>query len=284
MSLGRGLGALISTTSSTKKSTPKENTPTSSTDEVLHVPLSSIFPDEEQPRRYFSEIELQELAASITHHGILQPLLVSPRAEGGYELIAGERRWRAAGLAGLATAPVIVREFPPEQKLEVSLIENIQRQDLNPIEEAKAFERLITDFGLTQQEVADKVGKSRPAVANTVRLLNLPEEVQTALIHRTINMGQARALLAIDNQEALLDMFASMQGKKITVRELEKKTSALQPHTLSRPDPNLTYLEDELRAVLGTKVSVNKKNKGGTITIHYFSPEELGSLVKKIIE
>ncbi len=279
MALGRGLSALISS-GSRQKNTDSEQ---SGQDRVWHIPVSSITPNTHQPRRNFSTPELEDLAASIKEHGILQPLLVTERVDGGYELVAGERRWRAAQMAGLATVPALIKKFPDQQKLEVALIENIQRENLNPLEEAFAYQRLMEEFSLTQQDVADKVGKSRPAVANTIRLLSLPEEVKAALIDKRINMGQARALLSLDDSAKQLDMLSSMLGQRITVRELERAVGKQNPHKSHR-DPNLNYLEDQLRTALGTKVTLTKKGERGTIVIDYYSQEELTNLIKKITQ
>lgn len=278
MALGRGLNALISSGSNQKNT----NNDQSRQDNVWYIPVSSISPNTHQPRQYFSAPELADLAASIKEHGILQPLLVTEKNDGGYELIAGERRWRASQMVGLATVPVLIKKFADQEKLEVALIENIQRENLNPIEEAFAYQRLMDEFSLTQQEVADKVGKSRPAVANIVRLLSLPEEIKTALIDRRINMSQARALLSLEDSAKQLDMLSSMLGQRITVRELEREVGRQNPQKSHR-DPNLAYLEDQLRTALGTKVSITQKGKRGTIVIDYFSQEELGAIIKKII-
>lgn len=282
MSIGRGLGALITTTSSAKKPATQPHG-LESADRVWHVPVSEIKPDSDQPRRHFKPEELQELSDSIKEHGILQPLLVSEMPDGGYQLIAGERRWRAAQMAHIATVPVIVKKLADEQRLEVALIENIQRQDLNALEEGFAYKRLIEEFGLTQEQVADKVGKSRPAIANMIRLLNLPEEVQNALVAGKISTGQARSLLTLDDKKQQLDMLASMLGEKMTVREVEKqvqKTTA--PTKLARRDPNLLYVEEQLRSALGTKVTVNGKDDKGAVVINYYSKDELKELIKKI--
>jgi ParB family chromosome partitioning protein len=282
MSIGRGLGALITTTNSAKKPAIQSRGLESS-DRVWHVPVSEIKPDSDQPRRHFKPEELQELSDSIKEHGILQPLLVSELPDGGYQLIAGERRWRAAQMAHIATVPVIVKKLADEQRLEVALIENIQRQDLNALEEGFAYKRLIEEFGLTQEQVADKVGKSRPAIANMIRLLNLPEEVQNALVTGKISTGQARSLLTLDDKKQQLDMLASMLGEKMTVREVEKqvqKTTA--PTKLARRDPNILYVEEQLRSALGTKVTVNGKDDKGAVVINYYSKDELKELIKKI--
>ena len=223
------------------------------------------------------------MAASIKEHGILQPLLVTERLDGGYELVAGERRWRAAQMVGLATVPALIKKFADQQKLEVALIENIQRENLNPLEEAFAYQRLMEEFSLTQQDVAEKVGKSRPAIANAIRLLGLPEEVKTALVDKRINTGQARALLSLEDPAKQLDMLSSMLGQRITVRELERAVGKQNPKKGHR-DPNLNYLEDQLRTALGTKVTLTKKGERGTIVIDYYSQEELSNLIKKITD
>lgn len=279
MSIGRGLGALI--TSSSPKKKQFETGSAENPDRIWQVPVSEVQPDPEQPRRQFKPEELQELADSITEHGVLQPILVSELANGGYQIIAGERRWRASQLAGKATVPVIVKKVANLERLEVALIENVQRQDLNAIEEGFAYKRLIEEFGLTQEQVAAKVGKSRPAVANMVRLLGLPEEVQNALITGKISTGQARALLTLTDTKQQLEMLNSMLGEKITVRDLEKTVRGKAP-LAGRKDPNLLYLEEQLREALGTKVSVTGRGEQGAITINYFSKDELKDIITKI--
>jgi ParB family chromosome partitioning protein len=283
MSLGRGLSALITPSAPTIA----KQTPTASADgKIWEIPLTNLKPSLNQPRKFFKPDELQELADSIKQYGVLEPLLVEEKTDGGYEIIAGERRYRASKLAGLTTVPVIVKKLAPVAKLEVALIENIQRADLNPLEEAFAYRRLMEEFGLTQQQVAEKVGKSRPVIANAVRLLDLPNPVQTALIEGKINMTQARTLLALEKPEDQLSMLGSMLGEKITVRELEQKVALHQGGSLApeRRDPNVTYLEGQLRTTLGAKVTISNKGEKGTITISYHSKEELGDLVKKITE
>ena len=278
MALGRGLNALISSGSKQKNEPAGEQ---SGQDRVWHIPVSSISPGAQQPRQNFSAAELEDLSSSIKEHGILQPLLVTERPDGGYELVAGERRWRAAQMAGLAMVPALIKKLANQQKLEIALIENIQRENLNPLEEAFAYQRLMEEFGLTQQDVAEKVGKSRPAVANTIRLLSLPEEIKTALVDKRINMGQARALLSLEDSAKQLDMLSSMLGQRITVRELERTVGKQNPKKSHR-DPNLNYLEDQLRTALGTKVTLTKKGERGTIVIDYYSEEELSNIIKKI--
>ncbi len=282
MSLGRGLGALITPTN-------KVSNQVSHTSEVegkiWFIPVTKISPDPKQPRKHFKQEELDQLAASIKEHGVLQPLLVVEKIDGGYELVAGERRWRASQLAGLTTVPVLIKQWANQQKLEVSLIENIQRENLNPLEEAFAYKRLIEEFNLTQQQVADRVNKSRSAIANAVRLLDLPDPVQAALVEGKINSGQARALLSLVTPQEQLNMLASMMGEKMTVRDLEReanKQKVLNNRPL-RKDPNILFLEDKLRAELGTKVNISQKGDRGTISIDYYSQDDLKRLVKKLL-
>lgn len=283
--MGRGLGAILTPTTGRKKNalTAGSEGVTGKSERVWLIPLSEIFPNPDQPRRSFNTDELKELADSIKLHGVLQPILVAEKTDGGYTLVAGERRYRAAKLLSLPTIPAIVKVLENEEQLEVALIENIQRSELNPLEEAFAFQRLIEEFGLTQQDVAEKVGKSRPAIANTVRLLTLPEEAQNALVEKKISMGQARALLGMSNQAEQLEMLQSMLGEKITVRELEQKVRDKKGKGVRR-DPNALYVEEELRGALGTKVSLSQKGESGTITIHFFSKDELAEIVRKIVD
>lgn len=282
--MGRGLGAILTPTTGRKKQTLGSVGEVGKTSErVWLIPLSEITPNPDQPRRNFKAEELQELADSIKVHGVLQPIIVAEKPDGGYILVAGERRYRASKLLNLPSIPALVKTFEGEQQLEVALIENIQRAELNALEEAFAYQRLIEEFGLTQQQVAEKVGKSRPAVANTIRLLTLPEAAQKALVENKISMGQARALLGISDQSQQLEMLKSMMGEKITVRELEEKIRQKQGK-VTRRDPNSAYIEEELRGALGTKVTVSQKGDTGTITIHYFSKDELEEIVRKILE
>jgi ParB family chromosome partitioning protein len=277
MALGKGLGALISNNPKQKESISD----TGSQDRVWYVPVTSIKPSEHQPRQNFNPVDLEELAASIKEHGVLQPLLVVERSDGGYELVAGERRWRASQMAGLATVPALIKKFENQKRMEVALIENIQRENLSPIEEAFAYQRLMEEFSLTQQQVSEKVGKSRSAIANFIRLLSLPEEIKTALAEKRISMGQARALLSLETPAQQLDMLSSMLGQRITVREIEREVSKQSPHK-SHKDPNLAYLEEQLRAALGTKVTIHKKGGKGTVTVDFYSDEELGRIIQAI--
>lgn len=285
MSLGRGLGALISSTTKKDSVVLQQSANISAGEKVWMVPITAIKPSVNQPRKHFKPEELQELAESIKQHGILQPLLVTEKTDGNYELIAGERRYRASKIAGLSTVPVMIKKIEAQEKLEIALIENIQRQDLNALEEAFAYKRLMEEFGLTQEEVAEKVGKSRPTVANTVRLLDLPNAIQTALVEGKISMSQGRTLLSLETEQQQLDMLGSMLGKKITVRELEQEVNKTHLHkNPGRKDANTVYLEDKMRSVLGAKVSISQKGEQGSITITFHSKQELGDLIKKIIE
>ncbi len=282
MSLGRGLGALITPTTKNNNYTPSS---TEAEGKIWFIPINKITPDPKQPRKNFKPEELDQLASSIKEHGVLQPLLVVEKTDGGYSLVAGERRLRASQLAGLTTVPVLIKQWADQQKLEVSLIENIQRENLNPLEEAFAYKRLIEEFNLTQQQVSERVGKSRSAIANAVRLLDLPDQVQVALVEGKINSGQARALLSLATSHEQLNMLSSMLGEKMTVRDLERESNK-QKVLSNRPirkDPNILYLEDKLRAELGTKVNISQKGLRGTIVIDYYSEDDLKRLVKKLL-
>lgn len=297
MSLGRGLGALISSNNNIKKDpvvTPtalkagnlvSSEKPTVKKEEnnLWFIPISKIFSNPKQPRKNFKPELLDELSESIKKHGVLQPLVLSEKSDGNYEIIAGERRWRASKLAGLATVPALIKEFKDQEKLEVSLIENVQRADLNPIEEAFAYKRLIEEFDLTQEEVSNRVGKSRSFVANIVRLLDLPEKVKEALVDGKINTGQARALLALPSEKERLEMLSSMMGQKITVRELEREAQKIKIKKIpSKRDANILFLEEKLREALGTRVSISARGESGSINISYYSKEELVQLIRKI--
>jgi len=290
MPLGKGLSSLIP--QHPKKVSPTEidvpitrESKGDSRDRIWHIPLSEIVPNSEQPRKYFSEKEMMDLVASIKEHGIMQPIVVTELEDGGYEIIAGERRFRASQLAGNPTIPAIVKNVTAQEKLELALIENIQRQDLNPIEEAFAYRRLIEQFGLRQQEVADRVGKSRPAVANTIRLLDLPEEIQTALIDGRLSEGKARAILSLRRESDQLAMFASMMGQNMTVRDVEQQVAARGPISrkgIIRKDPNLISQEQLLEDRLKTKVHITQKGGRGTIVVEYFTKEELMRLIEEL--
>ena len=252
---------------------------------IQEIEVAKIVPNPFQPRKVFNPEALKELADSIREHGVIQPLVVT-KTPTGYELVVGERRFRASQLAGLVKVPAIVKETMVDQtKLEVALIENIQRQELNPIEEAQAYERLMKTFNLTQDQVAKKVGKSRPAVANTVRLLNLPAEIQRGVVEGKLTEGHARALLGLGDSEKMLLMFKMVQEQGWNVRQVEAKVreiTARRQMDAAAPDPKLMALETELRGKLGTQVKIRRQGRGGSITIEFFSDEELDDLIDRM--
>lgn len=254
---------------------------------LQEIPLEKITPNPHQPRLHFDEAKLQELVDSIKEHGILQPLIVSRQGE-EYELIAGERRFQAAKRAGLATVPVVIRDVTEQQKLELAIIENVQRHNLNPIEEAKAYLRLVDEFGLSQEEVAQKMGQSRSVVANTLRLLNLPVEIQRAVAEGKVSVGHAKALLAIENPEKQRAIFDLIIKEELTVRETEQRVRSVsvKPHVRSTTVLNPAILERTARLteVLGTKVKIAPSGKGGKVLIEYYSPEDLDGLLKRLEE
>jgi ParB family chromosome partitioning protein len=277
--LGKGLDALIPT-GLNGQAEPADT----------HVPISMIVPNPLQPREAISEETLLELAASIREHGIIQPLVVShDPLTGTYMLIAGERRLRAARLANLDKVPVIIRTVTEQQRLTQALIENIQRADLSPLESARGFKRLVDEFNLTHEEVAAQVGKSRTAVTNTLRLLNLPQTVQAALAAQKISEGHARALLSLPTEQAQLSALSTILTHDLNVRQTEelvrKLTGTKPPAPPARSiDPLIEEIEERLRSRLGTKVDIHAGSKGGTITIHYYSEEELNHLVNSLLD
>lgn len=284
MALGKGLNSLIPQIKP-RQAVHKE-TGVGNYERIWQIPISEIVPNSEQPRKEFSHHDLEDLVNSIKLHGILQPLTVTEKTDGGYELIAGERRLRAATIAGLPTVPTIVRSATQQEKLELALIENIQRQDLNPVEEAFAYRRLIDEFGLTQQQVSERVGKSRPAVANMVRLLDLPETVQKALIDGALSVGKARALLSLKDEKEQLQMFRSMVGESATVRDVERAVAQKGEQSRKgspRRDPNILAQEQLLEERLGAKVQISRKGDRGTITVYYSSHDELKRILEEIV-
>lgn len=277
--LGKGLGALIPkkiTTAGALANPGTEHAP-------REVPIDSVSPNPRQPRTRFDRQDLEELVASIRAHGILQPLVVTRKGDGAYELVAGERRLRAAKVAGLRSVPIFVRErVDDRERLELALIENVQRQDLNALEEARAYEALQKEFGLTQEEIALRVGKSRPHVANVLRLLTLPTEIQEALHIGKITFSHARTLLGAKNAAEQLALFRRLLSGGMPVRDVEHAVSRGKRERVRVKDPNLTAREGALRAALGTKVTIQKRGEGGEIRIAYYSEEELLALVRKI--
>lgn len=248
---------------------------------LKEVALDSIERNPYQPRTHFDHNELEELIKSIEEHGMLQPLVVSPLPQGRYQLIAGERRFRALGILGRTRVPVIVRDASEQQKLEFAIIENVQRQELNAIEEAKAYIRLSEEFGLTQEQIAERVGKSRSQVANTIRLLQLPKEIQDGLMEKKISASNARTILSLPNDHERLKLYYAMIANNFTVRQTEERVAA--PRQALNKDPNVTDFEDRMRAWLRCRVIVKEGAKGtGEIKIKYSSPEEFKTLIEKL--
>jgi len=279
--LGKGLSAIFS-----------END-TEDMNEIVSLKISQIEPNRNQPRRSFDEDALQELADSISEHGVLQPILVRPQIYGGYQIVAGERRYRASRIAGLTEIPAIVRELSDSETMQIALIENLQRKDLNALEEAKGYKTLIDEYGFSQEDVARTVGKSRPAVANTLRLLGLPDDVKDMLEDGRLSAGHARALLSIEDKDNVTQTAKQVVKDGLSVRETEKLAKkAASENVAKKPKkkssvPTL-YREAELSLSehLGTKVSVveNKKKGGGTLCIEFYDPSELFTLTKKLEE
>ena len=255
------------------------------------VKVALIEPNQSQPRKKFDQEQMEELAESIKLHGVLQPLLVQKK-DGLYEIIAGERRWRAAKLAGLKEVPVVIRQYTPQESMEVALIENLQREDLNPIEEAKAYQKLIQEFGLKQEEIAAKVAKNRTTITNAMRLLKLDEGIQNMVIENVISSGHARALLGLEDPEMQLKAAKMIMEDKLSVRETERLVKRLIREAEEKDKPkkqekniNFIYqnLEERMKTVMGTKVTIhNKDNNKGRIEIEYYSEAELERIVEMI--
>ena len=255
------------------------------TQEIISIDISRIIPGEQQPRRVFRDGALRELAASIKEKGVLQPVIVARTGDGTFRLIAGERRWRASGLAGLKKIPAIIKDVASADSLEIALIENIQREDLNPIETGDAFHRLMQDFKLTQEELSAKVGKDRATVANYLRLLKLPEEIRTFLSDGSLSMGHAKAILSIEGKPNQLEAARRIIHKGLSVRETESLAKNLatgegkKKAAHHRKDAQIASLEDKLIRHLGTKVRILHKGKKGRIEIEYYSLDELDRLL-----
>ncbi len=274
--LGKGLGALIPFA--------EEEVAASG---VIEAPLASIKPNPHQPRTSIRDQDLVELAASIEEHGIIQPLVVV-RAADGYQLIAGERRWRAARLAGLSVVPIVVKDVVPSEMLELALVENLQRADLSPLEEAMAYRQLTAEFGLTQMQVARRVGKSRMAVSNTLRLLKATRPVQEALLGTKISEGHARALLGLEQAEAQEAALKIVLQRKLNVRQTEALVRQLLGRRKEKQparalSPETRALEARFRETLGTKVNLMRSGKKGRVVIYFYSDEELDALYERIV-
>lgn len=291
--LGKGLDSLIPDKKSVKPANVNKSS-SNNTDESLKsgeqmMKINKVEPNRDQPRKKFEEDALLELADSIKQFGVLQPLLVRKRDD-YYEIIAGERRWRAAKMAGIKEVPVIIKDYTEQEIVEIGLIENIQRENLNPIEEAMAFKKLLEEFNLKQDEVAERVSKSRTAVTNSMRLLKLDERVQQMIVDDMISTGHARALLAIDDKEQQYELANKIFDEKLSVRETEKLVKDIKnpkKEKVKKPVENLLVyknLENRMKEVMGTKVSISSKGKGkGKIEIEYYSDDELERMYEMIM-
>ncbi len=276
--LGKGLGALIpDEVESKSKEKEKKNSSTL-------IPLNKIVNNADQPRKFFDSDNIAELAESIKNHGIIQPLILKKDGT-KYTIIAGERRWRASKILGIKEVPAIVMDLSEKEILEVSLIENIQRQDLNPIEEALAYRKLIEDFKLTQQELSKRIGKSRVAISNTMRLINLDERVQQYLIESVISEGHGRALLSIENKDLQYEIAQRIIDENLSVREIErlikdlfKKKNEIKKEI--EQNPYINDIQNRLQDYFGTKVNINSKNKKGKIEIEYYSDDDLNRILE----
>jgi ParB family chromosome partitioning protein len=279
MALGKGLGALLPEFGQAEPGA------------FLHCGIEEIIPNRSQPRKHFDESKLQELAESIKEKGILEPLIVR-RTDEGYELIVGERRWRAAQKAGMKEVPVMVKEVKGKEAFEISLIENLQREDLNPIEAAEAFKHLIDEFNLSQEDLSKRIGKDRSTITNILRLLKLPSEVRNQLLQNRITSGHARAILSLEDKEKQKELCALIIKKDLSVRGAEAiaKRWSEKPQKTVAPvrrrgdlESQLSSLQDSLRKYLGTKVQITQKDKKGKIEIEYYSHEDLERIVETII-
>jgi ParB family chromosome partitioning protein len=270
--LGRGLAALIP---------EPEGAPAAAPGAATLAPVDRLDPNPFQPRSAIHPERLAELVASIRASGIVQPILVRRRGE-RYQIIAGERRWRAALALGLASVPVTLRDVPDEQLLELALVENVQREDLTPLEEAQAFQRMQSELGLTQEEIARRVGRDRTTIANTLRLLRLPRELRELVARGALDAGHARALLALDAAEDQLSLGREAARRGLSVREVERRVALLRAprggRTGARKDPNTAAAEERLRRTLGTRVEIRRRGKGGAIRVHFKSEAELQRL------
>lgn len=283
--LGRGLDALIP-----GNDEQAGQNPPAAGQGVTQIPIEQIQPNPQQPRSEMNEEALGELAVSIREHGIIQPLIVSPSSGSDqYTLVAGERRLRAAALAGLTMVPVILRTVNELEQLELALIENVQRADLTPLETAEAFRQLADNFSLTHEQIAERVGKSRVSVTNTLRLLNLPEQVRRALAEGLISEGHARAILGLPTAQAQKAALGTVLNLELNVRQTEalvKKLTGERPPAKPKaePTPEVKELESRLRSFFGTKVNLNNGKKGGSLVIYYYSDEELNTILEKILD
>ena len=287
---GRGLNALIPSKKIepiSSKNIPVSKNKKETTGEILYVEIKNISPNSYQPRKSFNKLHLEQLADSIKSYGILQPLVVV-KSEKGYQLISGERRLRAAKIAGLSQVPAIVRDSKKQEKLELALAENIQRDNLNPIEKAYAFKKLINEFNFTQKQIGQKVGKSRTSITNNLRLLELPAEIQRAILEKKITEGHARAILTIFKTENKLYLFKQITENKLSVRQTEilakkfSKNLSQKNKAKIKKNPELRKIEDEIGDNLGTRVKITRRGQKGKLIIEFYSKKDLNNIVKKL--
>lgn len=281
--LGKGLEALIPAHSFGEKKAG---------DSVSLLPLDKVVPNAHQPRKNFDEDKIKELAQSIAEHGIVQPIVVRPIAESKYEIVVGERRWRAAHLAGLSEIPCIIKEFDGKQSTEIALIENIQREDLNAMEEAEAYKKLIEEFDYTQETLGERLGKSRSYVANTLRLMNLPLPVQSFIREGILSAGHARAILSVTSPEKRLLFAEKIIKERMTVRQAEEWAKELNKNEITKKPhppktipltPEIRDVENRLRGLLGTKVRIKAGTTGGKIEIDYYGEEDLERIINALL-
>ena len=289
--LGRGLDALFADVPVTAPEEPAEEIKEAAEaeeipaeDRVNYIKIHEIMPNVNQPRKTFNEEKIEELAASITEHGIIQPIVVRKKKK-GYEIVAGERRWRAAMKAGLAEVPCLLKELTDEQNMLIAIIENMQREDLNPIEEAEGLHQMVETFGMTQEQVSKSVGKSRPYITNALRLLKLPEYIQAKMAEGVISAGHGRTLITIEDEDLRRQLFDKIVEEGLSVREAEKLVAELGKPSKKKPaqktkHPDTAHVEEELKAILGTRVNIIEKGKKGKIEIECYSRDEMNRLIE----
>ncbi|MCQ4637451.1 ParB/RepB/Spo0J family partition protein [Anaerovorax odorimutans] len=283
--LGRGLDALFSSSEIDTKEISAEKKEEIQARGIDFININDIKPNENQPRKVFDEEKLQELASSIREHGLIQPVILR-KAEKGYEIVAGERRWRACRKAGLKEIPCIIKELTDEQNMLVAIIENMQREDLNPIEEAEGLNQMIGNFGMTQEEVSKSVGKSRPYITNSLRLLKLPEEVRNFVSEGKLTTGHARAIAGIADKEKQIELAEFTIKGELSVREIEKlikeehSPKKRNPRKKAAKSADVKRVEEDLKHIIGTKVTLNQSGRKGKIEIEYYSREELERLIE----
>lgn len=279
--LGRGLDALFADTAPINENAQNENIPDDK-DRVLYIDINDIRANSTQPRKYFDEEKLGELAASIKENGVIQPLVIR-NTEKGYEIVAGERRWRASRKAGIEKVPCIVREFDDRQNMLIAIIENMQREDLNPIEEALGLKQMLDKYELTQEEISVSVGKSRPYIANSLRLLKLPKEIQDNIAANLLSAAHGRTIAGLSDEKKQIELCNKVINEGLSVRETEKllseKKNKKTPKHKHEKSVEILSVEDELKTILGTKVYINDNNSKGKIEVHYYSTEELNRLI-----